>query len=117
MIKKISSYFITALIISLGSASIVACAYRPDLAQGNFIEQKDVDKLRIGMTKEQVKFVLGTPMLTNQLQKKKWYYLNYLRKGWEEPSNKRLIITFDENERLIEATGDFTLSSEFYTPL
>lgn len=46
--------------------SISACSswvFRIDLPQGNYLEQKDIDKLQVGMTKEQVKFVLGSPVV------------------------------------------------------
>ncbi len=109
---------ITLLSIILSAALLCsACAYRPDLAQGNFTEQKDVYKLRKGMTQEQVKFVLGTPMLLDQLNNKQWYYVYFLRQGWQDPEIKRLIVTFDNNNLLLDIRGDFKKSPEFNIPL
>jgi outer membrane protein assembly factor BamE len=109
--KTIISLIFCSLIFSTG------CAYRADLPQGNFTEQKDVFKLRKGMTQEQVKFVLGTPMLLDPLETKNWYYVKFLRHSWEEPEIQRLIVIFDNNNLLEDIRGDFKKSDDFYTPL
>lgn len=110
-IKSLLSVIFITTLLSTG------CAYRIDVPQGNFTEQKDVFKLHKGMTKEQVKFVLGTPMLLDQLDNTKWYYVNYLRTGWNAPEYKRLIVTFDNNNLLYDITGDFQKNPSFDTPL
>lgn len=117
MLKKLTSLMLVTASLTLCSVATTACAYRPDVAQGNFTEQKDVDKLRVGMTPEQVKYVLSTPMLTNPLHKNKWYYINYVRRGWEEPESKRLIVSFGPDGRLYDISGDFAKSPSFNTPL
>ncbi len=114
---KFTKYFLVSAISAVIMFSNIGCAYRADLAQGNFVEQKDVDKLRIGMNREQVKFVLGTPMLTNKFHKDKWYFINSYREGWNEANQKTLIVIFDENFLVKDITGDFTKSKDFYTPL
>ena len=57
------------------------CAYRSDLAQGNFVEQEAVDQLRQGMSAAQVQYILGTPMLTDPFDNTRWYYVHFLRQG------------------------------------
>ena len=54
--KHLIAAALTAL--TLSGCSLV---YRIDIPQGNYVEQKQVDKLRQGMTREQVEFVLGSP--------------------------------------------------------
>lgn len=99
--------------------SLSACStwiYKISIPQGNFLEQKDVDKLRIEMTKEQVLYVLGTPMAQNAFGGNKWHYLYSMKNGIGEKFRKELIIHF-ENEKVKNISGDFDKSEEFDQPL
>ncbi|MGL5289038.1 MAG: outer membrane protein assembly factor BamE, partial [Aeromonas sp.] len=91
--------------ITLSGCSLV---YRIDIPQGNYVEQKQVDKLRQGMTREQVSFVLGTPMLRDGFDPNSWYYLYEFQPGHGELERKELTVTFT-NEQLSSVTGDFPL--------
>ena len=88
------------------------CAYRADLAQGNFVEQENGDKLHYGMSAEQVRFILGTPMLVDPFDNSRWYYVHYLREGWGEPQIKNLVVLFN-GATLVDISGDFTKSPAF----
>ncbi|HEX5638911.1 MAG TPA: outer membrane protein assembly factor BamE [Burkholderiaceae bacterium] len=79
--------------------------YRPDVHQGNIITQEMVDQLRQGMTREQVRFMLGTPLLTSDFHKDRWdypYYLNPLR----GPVQNRRLTIFFENNKLVRFVSD-----------
>ncbi len=95
-----------------GSLLLSACAYRPDLAQGNFVEQERIDMLRYGMSAEQVRYILGTPMLVDPFDNSRWYYVHYLREGWDDPQIKNLIVLFS-GSTLIDVSGDFEKPAEF----
>lgn len=90
------------------------CAYRADLAQGNFVEQDRVDLLRRGMTAEQVRYILGTPMLIDPFDQSRWYYVHFLRQGWSDPEIRRLIVHFDGHV-LTDISGDFSQPVSFDT--
>ena len=93
--------------------------YRIDVPQGNFLDERDVEKLRIGMTKEQVTYVLGHPVVQDSFNKSTWYYVYDMKRGMEkrgEDFQKQLVLTFNDN-KLATAKGDFTLSEDFNTPL
>lgn len=92
--------------------ALSSCAYRADLAQGNFVEQDKIDTLRYGMSYEQVQFIMGTPMLTDPFDQNKWYYVHYLRQGWSDPEIKNLVLVFSNN-RLIDIQGDFNKPNDF----
>lgn len=98
------------------SAMLSGCAYRADLAQGNFVEQSAVSKLQVGMTPEQVRFILGTPMLIDPFDQSRWYYVHYLREGWSDPEIKNLILLFS-NGVLIDMQGDFKRPASFAVPM
>ncbi|WP_199612049.1 outer membrane protein assembly factor BamE [Flocculibacter collagenilyticus] len=107
------------VILFFFALSLAGCSnwiYRINIPQGNFIEQKEVDKLRIRMTKEQVLYVLGTPMAENAFDKSKWHYLYMMKTGEGNKFRKELVIHF-ENDALKEISGDFEKHEDFDTPL
>lgn len=104
------------------SLSLSACSnwiYRIDVPQGNFLDENDVDKLRVGMTKEQVIYVLGRPILKDAFDKDTWYYVYKMKRGMAkrgEDFEKHMVITFVD-DRISTVEGDFELSEDFNTPL
>lgn len=60
---------VSALTLSLSACSVFDwLVYKPDIPQGNYMEPQQVEKLRIDMTKEQVEFVLGRPVLRDSFK-------------------------------------------------
>lgn len=88
--------------------------YRIDIDQGNFIEQKAVDELKFGMSKEQVQFLLGPPMLVESGYPNTWYFVQFQKPGHEEAEQKDLILSFDNNDQLVSLKGDFQPSNGFF---
>lgn len=105
---------ISSLIASLAVFSS-GCAYRADLAQGNFVEQENINKLHYGMSAEQVRFILGTPMLVDPFDNSRWYYVHYFREGWDDPQIKNLIVLFN-GATLVDISGDFEKPASFNEP-
>ena len=68
--------FLSALLICFSLLS--ACVYKPTIQQGNILEQSEVNKIKPGMTKDQISFVLGNPALNTNLNDDTWYYLYYI---------------------------------------
>jgi outer membrane protein assembly factor BamE len=104
---------ITALTLSACSSWV----FRYDVPQGNYLEQKSIDKLQVGMTKEQVKFILGSPVVVDPFNNDHWNYVYTLKSGRDSKFNqkKKFILTFVD-DKLTAAEGDFTLSDNFNTP-
>lgn len=71
--------------------------YKIDIQQGNFISQEMASKLKEGMTKEQVRFLLGAPLLTDMFHDGRWDYLFRLQKGKGELTKNRLTVYFKDN--------------------
>ena len=103
--KHLIAAALTAL--TLSGCSLV---YRIDIPQGNYVEQKQVDKLRQGMTREQVEFVLGSAMLRDGFDPNTWYYLYEFQPGRGEKERKELTLTF-ANDRLATVTPTRSASS------
>lgn len=83
--------------------------YRLDIPQGNIITQEMVDQLRPGLTKRQVNFILGTPLVKDTFDQNRWDYLYSFQPGGGERLQERLTVFFEE-DGLTHFTGDFTQS-------
>lgn len=70
--------------------------YRPDVQQGNFVSREMVSQLRTGMTPDQVRFVLGTPLLTDIFHADRWDYPFRLQKGNGEVISSRVTVFFKD---------------------
>ncbi len=97
-----------------GCSLLEKLVYRIDINQGNYVEQEAVDKLKFGMTKEQVRFVLGSPMLIENGYPDTWYYIYHQTEGHKDSVQKNLIANFNNEGRLVEVKGDFPASSDFF---
>ncbi len=73
-------------------------AYRPDVQQGNVVTREMADQLRQGMTREQVRLLLGTPVLNSAFHADRWDYVYYLKRGkGTEVQQRRLTLHFADN--------------------
>lgn len=80
--------------------------YRIDVRQGNLVTQEMVAQLKPGLTKDQVRFVLGTPMLTDIFHADRWDYVYRLQNGGSGEVQQRRLAVFFENGRLLRLGGD-----------
>ena len=71
--------------------------YRPDIQQGNFVSQEMLNQLKVGQTREQVRFLLGTPMLTDMFHADRWDFPFYLARGNGELTTSRVSIFFKDD--------------------
>ncbi len=72
--------------------------YKINKQQGNITKQKQVDKLEIGMTKEQVQFIMGTPMSIDSFNTDRWDYIYTYTPGHGETTRNNLILSFTDNK-------------------
>ena len=79
--------------------------YRFEIQQGNFVSREMAALLKTGMTRDQVKFTLGTPMVTSVFHDDRWDYVFYQRKTSGEVVERKLAVFF-ENDRLARWTKD-----------
>ena len=91
---------ISILAISIG---LTGCVYRMDIQQGNYLDGKAVGQLKVGMTRSQVRYLLGTPMVEDVFNKSRWDYIYYYKRGYvRRPLQSRVIVYFngDKVQRL-----------------
>ena len=108
------------LLVLLALGFLSGCSswvYKYDIVQGNYLNQRDVNKLRINMTKEQVKFVLGAPVVSNAFRDDDWHYVYTRRVGkTDELIRKEMVVHFD-GDKVTKVSGDFDKPENFDTPL
>ena len=85
--------------------------YRIDIPQGNIITQEMVDQLRPGLNKNQVIFILGTPLIRDTFDQDRWDYVYSFLPGGGERAQERITVFF-ENNQLTHFTGDFQQTPE-----
>jgi outer membrane protein assembly factor BamE len=91
--------------------------YRPDIQQGNFVSQEMVSQLKEGMTREQVRFVLGTPLLTDIFHADRWDYPFRLVKRNGETTTSRVTVYFKDNRLARFDGGDLPTEKEYLSRL
>ena len=106
-----------AVTLLSGCSVLERLVYRIDINQGNYVEQQAVEQLKFGMTKEQVRFVLGSPMLIENGYPNTWYYIYHYTPGHNPSIQKNLIVDFNDSGTLVTISGDFQQSDAFFEGL
>jgi outer membrane protein assembly factor BamE len=84
--------------------------YKISIPQGNVITQEMVDQLRPGMSKRQVTFVMGTPLVRDPFHQDRWDYIYSFQPGGGERGQERLSVFFIDDQ-LVSFEGDFIPSA------
>lgn len=85
--KKIIFIIISCLLLT-------SCLYRQDIQQGNIITPEQVAQLKVGMTADQVRYVMGTPVLQNTFEPNRWDYVYAFKANHKDLVEKRVTIFF-----------------------
>ncbi len=93
-------------------AMITGCAefpgvYKIDIDQGDVITREMVDQLRPGMTKRQVRFIMGTPLITDTFNQQRWDYIYSHQPGGGDREQEHLSLLFDDQDKLVSIGGGF----------
>lgn len=101
--------FLLFSIVSLLSACIRP--YQPDIQQGNIINNSELKQIEYGMSKQEVLFILGTPMVIDPFNESRWdYYYSKKDQRNRETAARLITVTF-EGDRLVKLNGDVDLST------
>jgi outer membrane protein assembly factor BamE len=99
---RVASLVIVAL-------ALTACVYRIDIQQGNLLDDEDIVQVEVGMTRSQVQFLLGTPMVADSFHRNRWDYAYYLRRGRSPDVAQRWVVVHFENDRVSRIDRDLAL--------
>ena len=92
-----------ALLVSLVLVS--GCVYQLDIQQGNLLEQDEIEAISVGMTRSQVRFLLGTPVVADSFNQDRWDYVYYFRNGRKAPERRWVVVYFEE-DRVVRILPD-----------
>lgn len=106
------------LLISLvltGCSFLPHILYKIDVQQGNVVTEEMLEKLKPGMTKSQVLFVMGSPLIVDTFRDNRWDYVYVLRESGDLVEQKRLTIFF-EDDKLINMENYLSFSKDPIKP-
>lgn len=101
-----------SLILLALFAITAACVYQAPLSQGNVIDEEDLKQVEVGMTRSQVRFLLGTPMVSDPFNADRWDYVYYLRIGRDKASFKRWVSVYFDGDSVTRIERDKELSPD-----
>ena len=90
----------TAAVLLLVAAAMVGCVHRPYIQQGNYLETTDVDQVTTGMTRSQVRYVLGTPMISDPFTAQRWDYIYTLQRGRNRKVDRAHFVVFFVDDKV-----------------
>jgi outer membrane protein assembly factor BamE len=103
------------ILLSLCVAGCGSIIHRIDIQQGNIVAPETFAKLKTGMTRTEVRGLLGTPLLTDVFHANRWdYYFRYEQRGQFVEQNRFAV--FFENEKVVRVEGGPTLSAAGAAP-
>ena len=106
--QRLTARALAALLL-LATVVLSGCVYRANISQGNLIKQDDLDQVEVGMTKSQVRFLLGTPMVDDPFHSDRWDYIYYLKIGRKDADFTRWVSIVFENNIVVEIRKDLEL--------
>ena len=95
--------FLASLLLG---ASLTGCVYRMNIQQGNYLEDRAVEQLKVGMTRSQVRYLLGTPMIPDAFDRDRWDYLYYFKKGRLEVPVQRHLVVYFKDDKVVRIERD-----------
>ena len=101
---------VTRLTVILALVALTGCSvgqgftlrpYRMNVQQGNYLEAKDVDQVKVGMTQSQVRFLIGTPMIADPFNAERWDYVFFFKVGRTRQEIMNRMTLWFEDERVV----------------
>lgn len=116
-INKMAAKFtvLVSLILLTSCSYLPHVLYKIDVQQGNVVTEDMLEKLKPGMTKSQVLFVLGSPLIVDAFRDNRWDYVYVFRKKGDLTEQKRLTLYFD-NDTLINIENHLDFSEDSGKP-
>lgn len=107
------AFIVIATTALSGCSSIFPGVHKVPIQQGHIISQEMVDTLKLGMTKSQVRFVLGNSLLPNVFDEDRWDYFYSVRQGSEGDITRHLFSVYFQDGKLVKMEGDHAPDSKF----
>lgn len=100
------NHTLSLLIITVLMVSVTGCVYKVDVQQGNLLEDNEVAAVKVGMTRSQVRFLLGTLAVADSFHKDRWDYIYYFRQGRSRTADRAWLIVYFDGDHVSEVQRD-----------
>ncbi len=94
--KTLTAAAVVLLMLTAGCSTLERLVYRPDINQGNYLTANDLAKIHTGMTKQQVAYTLGTPMMRDPFGSNTWFYIFRRQPGHQPVTQQTVTLTFND---------------------
>jgi outer membrane protein assembly factor BamE len=91
-----------ALLAALSALGMSGCIYRMPIQQGNFLEDREINQITLGMTRTQVRYLLGTPMVADPFINSRWDYVYTFKQGRLRRAERRHFIVHFDGEKVVK---------------
>jgi len=92
----------TLVLALLAAATLLGgCVYRPDIQQGNLLSVTDIEQVTVGMTRSQVRYLLGTPMISDPFAPQRWDYVYRMQYGRDRTVDSAHFIVHFEGDTVV----------------
>src|SRR5215203_974876 len=90
---------LSTILLAAGALLASGCVYKMNIQQGNYLVAESVSQLKEGMTRSQVRFLLGTPMVPDAFDENRWdYYYFFSSQRIKQPLKRRLTVYFADDK-------------------
>ncbi len=111
----VKTFTLLIFLVLAGCSFLPHILYKIDVQQGNVVTEEMLEKLKPGMTKSQVLFVMGSPLIVDTFRDNRWDYVYVLRERGDLIEQKRLTIFF-EDDKLINIENYLSFSKDPIKP-
>jgi len=98
---------VTLCVFSFSSCSFIPSVHKLNIQQGHIITPEMVSQLKLGMSKRQVRFVLGNSLLPDTLNDNRWDYYYSLKRGRDGQFTQHVFTVYFEGDKLVKTEGDY----------
>jgi outer membrane protein assembly factor BamE len=110
MFAPLATRLLQSALIASALAMSSGCIYKISVQQGNLLQQSVVEQVEVGMSRSQVQFLLGTPMVDDPFHEDRWDYMYYLLDGRSHDVTSRWVIVYFEGERVVRIETEAELN-------
>lgn len=104
---KVLSLVVCVAILGACSSLRFPGVYRIPIQQGNYLEEEMIEQLEVGLSKRQISYIMGTPMIQDTFNPDRWDYFYNLKRGDKELRSNHFVVYF-ENDQVTHWEGDYT---------
>jgi len=89
-------------VLAVAAVWLSGCVYRPTIQQGNLLQLDEIEQVKVGMTRSQVRYVLGTPMVSDPFEPDRWDYVYTLQKGYDKHVDRAHFVVLFEADKVVK---------------